>query len=103
MIGKYFYNRRPIANGIAMAGSPVFLSALSLLNTWLFDQFGWRGSFLILGGLLFNCCVAGSLMRPIGPKPLPAKAEEPKVRRGAGAPHPEQTLPSPLDRPSLAH
>lgn len=27
---------------------------------------------MILGGLLFNCCVAGSLMRPIGPKPTPA-------------------------------
>ncbi|KAM3871589.1 monocarboxylate transporter 1-like [Diretmus argenteus] len=75
MIGKYFFKRRPIANGIAMAGSPVFLSTLAPLNSWLFDQFGWRGSFLILGGLLFNCCVAGSLMRPIGPKPQPAKPD----------------------------
>ncbi|AWP02467.1 putative monocarboxylate transporter 1 [Scophthalmus maximus] len=73
MIGKYFYIKRPIANGIAMAGSPVFLSTLAPLNTWFFDRFGWRGSFLILGGLLFNCCVAGSLMRPIGPKPKPAE------------------------------
>ncbi|KAM9752805.1 monocarboxylate transporter 1-like isoform 2-T3 [Menidia menidia] len=73
MIGKYFYLRRPIANGIAMAGSPVFLSTLAPINTWLYDEFGWRGSFLILGGLLLNCCVAGSLMRPIGPKPQPLK------------------------------
>lgn len=71
MIGKYFYKRRPIANGIAMAGSPVFLSTLAPLNSWLYDIFGWRGSFLILGGALFNCCVAGSLMRPIGPMPQP--------------------------------
>ncbi|CAL8366872.1 unnamed protein product [Lota lota] len=76
MIGKYFFKRRPIANGIAMAGSPVFLSTLAPLNSWLFDQFGWRGSFLILGGLLFNCCVAGSLMRPLGPK-LPAPPPPP--------------------------
>ncbi|KAI3356982.1 hypothetical protein L3Q82_003617 [Scortum barcoo] len=75
MIGKYFYKRRPIANGIAMAGSPVFLSTLAPLNSWLYDEFGWRGSFLILGGLLLNCCVAGSLMRPIGPKPQPPKAD----------------------------
>ncbi|KAF3690150.1 Monocarboxylate transporter 1 [Channa argus] len=81
MIGKYFYKRRPIANGIAMAGSPVFLSTLAPLNTWFFDQFGWRGSFLILGGLILNCCVAGSLMRPIGPKPKPA--EKPTGRRTA--------------------
>lgn len=73
MIGKYFYKKRPIANGIAMAGSPVFLSTMAPINTWLFDKFGWRGSFMILGGLLFNCCVAGSLMRPIGPKPKPAE------------------------------
>ncbi|KAJ8258018.1 hypothetical protein GJAV_G00192250 [Gymnothorax javanicus] len=77
MIGKYFFKRRPIANGIAMAGSPVFLSTLAPLNSWLYDQFGWRGSFLILGGLLLNCCVAGSLMRPIGPKPQPPPARAP--------------------------
>lgn len=75
MIGKYFFKRRPIANGIAMAGSPVFLSTLAPLNTWLYDQFGWRGSFLILGGLLLNCCVAGSLMRPIGPGPPPSAGD----------------------------
>ncbi|KAM9482706.1 monocarboxylate transporter 1-like isoform 1-T2 [Clarias gariepinus] len=75
MISKYFYKRRPFANGIAMAGTPVILSTLAPLNSWFYDQFGWRGSFLILGGLLLNCCVAGSLMRPIGPKPKPAVKE----------------------------
>ncbi|XP_059188925.1 monocarboxylate transporter 1-like [Centropristis striata] len=80
MIGKYFYKRRPIANGIAMAGSPVFLSTLAPLNSWLYDEFGWRGSFLILGGLLLNCCVAGSLMRPLGPKSQPAKPDPVEVK-----------------------
>ncbi|XP_069831880.1 monocarboxylate transporter 2-like isoform X2 [Dendropsophus ebraccatus] len=70
IIGKYFFKKRPIANGLAMAGSPVFLSTLAPLNQFLFNKFGWRGSFLILGGLLLNCCVAGSLMRPVGPKPI---------------------------------
>uniref|UniRef100_A0A8D0NX86 Monocarboxylate transporter 1 n=1 Tax=Sus scrofa TaxID=9823 RepID=A0A8D0NX86_PIG len=72
MIGKYFYKRRPLANGLAMAGSPVFLSTLAPLNQAFFGIYGWRGSFLILGGLLLNCCVAGALMRPIGPKPTTA-------------------------------
>uniref|UniRef100_A0A3Q4IGI5 Monocarboxylate transporter 1 n=1 Tax=Neolamprologus brichardi TaxID=32507 RepID=A0A3Q4IGI5_NEOBR len=88
MIGKYFYKRRPIANGLAMAGSPVFLSTLAPLNSWLYDEFGWRGSFLILGGLLLNCCVAGSLMRPIGPKPQPPKVEAVE----AGQPQPKRTV-----------
>ncbi|KFP43382.1 Monocarboxylate transporter 1 [Chlamydotis macqueenii] len=75
MIGKYFFKKRPLANGLAMAGSPVFLSTLAPVNQLFFGIFGWRGSFLILGGLLLNCCVAGSLMRPIGPKPDQLKKE----------------------------
>ncbi|KAJ8411298.1 hypothetical protein AAFF_G00173040 [Aldrovandia affinis] len=77
MIGKYFFNKRPIANGLAMAGSPVFLSTLAPLNQYLFNSFGFRGSFLILGGLLLNCCVAGSLMRPLGPPPIKKALEAP--------------------------
>ncbi|XP_061770026.1 monocarboxylate transporter 2-like isoform X2 [Nerophis ophidion] len=75
MIGKYFAKKRPIANGLAMAGSPVFLSSLAPLNQYLFNHFGWRGSFLILAGLLLNCCVAGALMRPLGPPPSKVKKE----------------------------
>lgn len=48
-----------------MAGSPVFLCTLAPLNQFLFERFGWRGSFFILGGMLLNCCVAGALMRPL--------------------------------------
>ena len=78
IIGKYFYKKRPLASGLAMAGSPVFLSAMAPLNQALFATFGWRGSFLILGGLLLNCCVAGALMRPIGPKPTTTEKEKSK-------------------------
>ncbi|XP_021545959.2 monocarboxylate transporter 1-like [Neomonachus schauinslandi] len=81
MIGKYFYKRRPLANGLAMAGSPVFLSTLAPLSQALFGIFGWRGSFLILGGLLLNCCVAGALMRPIEPPPTTGKSN---VEKEAG-------------------
>lgn len=77
IIGKYFYKKRPLANGLAMAGSPVFLSTLAPLNQAFFGIFGWRGSFLILGGLLLNCLVAGSLMRPIGPPAGSAKKYQP--------------------------
>uniref|UniRef100_A0A803W6Y3 Monocarboxylate transporter 1 n=1 Tax=Ficedula albicollis TaxID=59894 RepID=A0A803W6Y3_FICAL len=85
MIGKYFFKKRPLANGLAMAGSPVFLSTLAPVNQLFFGIFGWRGSFLILGGLLLNCCVAGSLMRPIGPKPDQLKKEATKeVQQEAG-------------------
>lgn len=78
MIGRYFYKKRPIANGFAMAGSPVFLSTLAPLNQYLINEFGWRGSFLILGGLLLNCCVAGALMRPLEAPPNQSKKDEEK-------------------------
>lgn len=109
MIGKYFYKRRPIANGIAMAGSPVFLSTLAPLNSWLYDEFGWRGSFLILGGLLLNCCVAGSLMRPIGPKPQPPKPDSEADEGKAAKPQPQpkktvlQTINSFIDLTLFKH
>ncbi|XP_069460554.1 monocarboxylate transporter 3 [Ambystoma mexicanum] len=65
MLGTYFDNRRPLANGLAAAGSPVFLSTLSPLGQVLLETFGWRGGFLIMGGLLLNCCTCGALMRPL--------------------------------------
>lgn len=65
IIGKYFHVKRPLANGLAMTGSPVLLSTLAPLNQFLYDTYGWRGSFRVLGAVVLNCCVAGSLMRPI--------------------------------------
>ncbi|XP_028265739.1 monocarboxylate transporter 2-like [Parambassis ranga] len=85
IIGTYFQVKRPLANGLAMTGSPVVLFTLAPLNQFLFDSFGWRGSFLILGSIVLHCCVAGSLMRPVnkcvGPKPN----DESSVCNGASA------------------
>ncbi|XP_029007233.1 monocarboxylate transporter 2-like [Betta splendens] len=77
IISKYFLTKRPLANGLAMAGSPVFLCCLAPLNQYLLDKFGWRGSLCILGSLMLNCCAAGALMRPVVlPRGPPGKAEE---------------------------
>ncbi|XP_068450425.1 monocarboxylate transporter 2-like [Clinocottus analis] len=76
IISKYFLNRRPLANGLAMAGSPVFLCIMAPVNQYLLDKFGWRGSLLILGGLMLNCCVAGALMRPVVSHRKPKKVGE---------------------------
>lgn len=69
MLNRYFSEKRPLANGLAAAGSPVALCCLSPLGQVLQYKYGWRGGFLILGGLLLNCCACGALMRPlIAPK-----------------------------------
>ncbi|XP_008413304.1 monocarboxylate transporter 4-like isoform X2 [Poecilia reticulata] len=71
MLNRYFNLKRPLANGLSAAGSPVFLCGLSPLGQFLQNYYGWRGGFLILGGLLLNCCVCGALMKPLqNPKPV---------------------------------
>ncbi|XP_070825304.1 monocarboxylate transporter 2-like [Chaetodon trifascialis] len=85
IIGTYFHVKRPMANGLAMAGSPVFLFTLAPLNQFLFDSFGWRGSFLVLGAIVLNCCVAGALMRPVNKHALKKPKSEPSKCNGAAA------------------
>lgn len=84
IIGTYFQVKRPMANGLAMTGSPVILSTLAPLNQFLFDSFGWRGSFLILGSIVLNCCVAGALMRPVN-KSIPRKTIDESSKRESEA------------------
>uniref|UniRef100_A0A4W6DL24 Solute carrier family 16 member 3 n=1 Tax=Lates calcarifer TaxID=8187 RepID=A0A4W6DL24_LATCA len=76
MLNRYFSQKRPLANGLAAAGSPVALCCLSPLGQTLQYHFGWRGGFLILGGLLLNCCACGALMRPLLPSRKPQELEE---------------------------
>lgn len=74
MLNRYFSEKRPLANGLSAAGSPVALCCLSPLGQVLQYHYGWRGGFLILGGILLNCCVCGALMKPlVAPKMLKAK------------------------------
>ncbi|XP_039990766.1 monocarboxylate transporter 4 [Xiphias gladius] len=76
MLNRYFSEKRPLANGLAAAGSPVALCCLSPLGQILQHQYGWRGGFLILGGMLLNCCACGALMRPLLPSKKTQELEE---------------------------
>uniref|UniRef100_A0A1A8RIJ9 Solute carrier family 16, member 3 (Monocarboxylic acid transporter 4) n=1 Tax=Nothobranchius rachovii TaxID=451742 RepID=A0A1A8RIJ9_9TELE len=93
MLNRYFSEKRPLANSLSAAGSPVALCCLSPLGQVLQYQYGWRGGFLILGGLLLNCCVCGALMKPlVAPKPLKTKEldedyeKEPEVAKKRAKP-----------------
>lgn len=84
MLNRYFNKKRPLANGLSAAGSPVALCCLSPLGQVLQYQYGWRGGFLILGGLLLNCCVCGALMKPlVAPKTCSSKDVEQDMEEGA--------------------
>ena len=68
ILGQYFVRRRPFANAMSSTGTALGLSVLPFLGHYLHSQFGWRGSFLVLGAVLLNCCVCGAVMRPLGPR-----------------------------------
>uniref|UniRef100_A0A667WSU6 Solute carrier family 16 member 3 n=1 Tax=Myripristis murdjan TaxID=586833 RepID=A0A667WSU6_9TELE len=93
MLNRYFSEKRPLANGLAAAGSPVALCCLSPLGQVLQYNYGWRGGFLILGGMLLNCCACGALMRPL----LPPKKLKSLEESGDGAVQ-EQKKPQPKKR-----
>ncbi|XP_026100118.1 monocarboxylate transporter 4-like [Carassius auratus] len=86
MLNRYFSEKRPLANGLAAAGSPVALCCLSPLGQVLQYNYGWRGGFLILGGILLNCCACGALMRPLK---APQKTSEVDEKEKESKPKPK--------------
>ncbi|XP_072292013.1 monocarboxylate transporter 12 isoform X2 [Eucyclogobius newberryi] len=65
MVGLYFDRKRPMANALSSAGECVLTFVFTPLSQWLIDCYSWRGAMLILGGLQFNLCVCGALLRPL--------------------------------------
>ncbi|XP_078685232.1 monocarboxylate transporter 13-like isoform X1 [Branchiostoma floridae x Branchiostoma belcheri] len=72
MVGKYFDKKRAIANGIAFSGASVGNIVFPLVFTYLIEEYGWRGSFLIAAGVMLNITAFAALLRPIQlPMPTP--------------------------------
>ncbi|CAL1600071.1 unnamed protein product [Knipowitschia caucasica] len=74
ILGHYFVRRRAFANAMSSTGTALGLCVLPFLGNYLHIEYGWRGSFLILGAVLLNCCVFGAVMRPLrslGPRGPP--------------------------------
>ncbi|XP_075212745.1 monocarboxylate transporter 1 isoform X2 [Lycorma delicatula] len=64
----YFEKYRSLATGIAVCGSGLGTFVFAPVVTWLVKEYGWRGSMLIIGGLLLNCVIFGVIFRPLVPK-----------------------------------
>ncbi|XP_010864008.2 monocarboxylate transporter 6 [Esox lucius] len=79
ILGHYFVRRRAFANAMSSTGTALGLCTLPLLANYLHTELGWRGSFLVLGAVLLNCCVCGAVMRPLGG---PIHRAQPLMNRG---------------------
>nr|XP_006820289.1 PREDICTED: monocarboxylate transporter 12-like [Saccoglossus kowalevskii] len=64
IVGKYFYRRHALANGIAYAGGAVGIMALPPLYQVLINKYGWRGAMIVMSGINMHSIVSGMLMRP---------------------------------------
>ncbi|KAK6179052.1 hypothetical protein SNE40_011498 [Patella caerulea] len=64
MIGKYFEKRRGLVTGVAIAGGSVGQFIMPPIVRLLFDNYGLRGGLLLIGGIMFQCAITSSVMRP---------------------------------------
>lgn len=60
MLGKFFERRRSLACGLAVSGSGLGTFVFAPLTQYAIKAFGWRATFLMLGGscLILCCCGA---------------------------------------------
>lgn len=51
--------------GIAVSGSGLGTFVFAPLVAWLNIQYGWRGTLMVLAGIVLNCAIFGGLFRPL--------------------------------------
>ena len=61
VINEEFTDRRSVAMGIASTGGSVGNIILPQFALWCIEKYGWRGSFILLGGLCLQGVIAGVL------------------------------------------
>ncbi|XP_064627778.1 monocarboxylate transporter 2-like [Lineus longissimus] len=65
IVAFYFEKRRALATGISVSGSGIGTFAMAPLMEYLIQTYGWRGTFLLIGGFFLNLVVCGALFRPL--------------------------------------
>lgn len=77
-VGFYFDRRRAFATGLAVCGSGVGTFIMAPLVQYLLFTFDWRGTMLILAGIVLNCAFFGALFRPLNVEVPKKDVEAPK-------------------------
>jgi MFS family permease len=65
IVAYYFDKRRSFATGLAVCGSGIGTFIFAPFIQFLLDEYGWRGTTLILAGLFLNLAVCGAVMRDL--------------------------------------
>lgn len=64
-VTMYFEKKRSLATGIAVCGSGFGTFIFAPILSKIIELFGWRGSILILAGVVLNCVLFGALFKPL--------------------------------------
>lgn len=65
IVAYYFEKKRSLATGISVCGSGIGTFIFAPLTHVLLDEYGWRGTTLILAGFFLNMAVCGLLFRDL--------------------------------------
>lgn len=66
-VTTYFEKKRSLATGIAVCGSGFGTFIFAPIISKLLAEYGWRGSIVIIGGVILECILFGALFRPLEP------------------------------------
>ncbi|XP_063654113.1 monocarboxylate transporter 6 isoform X4 [Pan troglodytes] len=77
VLGFYFVRRRVLANALASMGVSLGITLWPLLSRYLLENLGWRGTFLVFGGVFLHCCICGAIIRPVATSVAPETKECP--------------------------
>lgn len=64
-VAYYFRKRRALATGLSECGTGIGTFAFPPLCEALVDTYGWRGAFVLMGGIALHVTVCGALFRPL--------------------------------------
>lgn len=79
-LGQYFNKRLTMAFGIASAGVSIGQLVFPPIYNYLIDQYGWRGSLLIVAAISLHAVPAGALFRPLKSKKRKTKPRQSKKK-----------------------
>lgn len=65
IVAYYFEKKRSLATGISVCGSGIGTFVFAPLTYCLLDEYGWRGTTLILAGMFLNMAICGLLYRDL--------------------------------------
>ncbi|XP_069510936.1 monocarboxylate transporter 6-like isoform X2 [Ambystoma mexicanum] len=101
VLGYYFVRRRTLANALAATGASIGMAVYPVISQYLLDLIGWRGSFLIFGGVLLNSCACACLMRPNRPPPQALAGTQQSKEECRQITTPSRPLPSNHSMPTM--